>query len=225
MNRFMMPKVRFSRDETPKRPEAKPSSRRTTIFGLDLGKKHDYAALACLDDLRADLPTPTAPWDDMRRCTCVATKRWPLDTSYMTIIEDVKGIVARDGWRDPVLVTDASGVGQPVIDAMRKERLACRVVPVTIVGGNSQRVDAEGYWWVAKSILVSGAKVALQRGELRVAAKEKALLEELSNYTVKVTGGGNEVYNAPEGEHDDLVMALCLAIWYAYNGQRRMMLR
>jgi hypothetical protein len=43
------------------------------------------------------------------------------------------------------------------------------------------------------------------------------LIRELQNYQVKVTPAANEVFNAREGEHDDLLLALALAAW---NGER-----
>lgn len=198
-----------------------PTSRRETVFGLDLGKIKDHAALVCTEDLFAETPTNGGAWQAMRRVVCLASKRWALGTGYIQVIRELKAILERDCWLNPVVVVDATGVGQPVIEVMRQEGLRCRIVPVTISGGNSQRIDASGCWWVAKSVLVSNAQIMLQSGELLVAAKEKALFQELSNYVASSTGSGNEVYSAPPGEHDDLVIGLCLAAWYTTRARRR----
>jgi hypothetical protein len=43
-----------------------------------------------------------------------------------------------------------------------------------------------------------------------------ALVEELQNFQVKVTEAANETFGAlGEGYHDDLVMAIMIAVWAA----------
>jgi hypothetical protein len=39
------------------------------------------------------------------------------------------------------------------------------------------------------------------------------LQNELKAYTYELTSGGNVRYGAPEGLHDDAVIALALALW------------
>ena len=46
------------------------------------------------------------------------------------------------------------------------------------------------------------------------------LIQELSNFKVKITTKGNDTYEAwREGQHDDLVLSVALACWYGENTQ------
>jgi hypothetical protein len=96
-------------------------------------------------------------------------------------------------------------------------RLPCRVQPVTITGGESV-TEADGYLQVPKRELVGAVQVLLQTGRLKIARElpEAALLtSELLNFQVKITETGHDSYGAwREGQHDDLVLALALAVWY-----------
>ena len=53
----------------------------------------------------------------------------------------------------------------------------------------------------------------------------ETLLRELEAMRMRITASGNNQYGAyGEGEHDDLVLALALAVWYAErldNRERR----
>ena len=45
-------------------------------------------------------------------------------------------------------------------------------------------------------------------------SEAETLLQELVNYRVKIDPlTAHDSYNAREGKHDDLVLALCLAVW------------
>jgi hypothetical protein len=41
------------------------------------------------------------------------------------------------------------------------------------------------------------------------------LVQELLNFRVKITEAANETFGAGDGEHDDIVLAVALACWYA----------
>jgi hypothetical protein len=66
---------------------------------------------------------------------------------------------------------------------------------------------------------VSVVQVALQNRTLKIAnelAEAETLARELQNFTVKITDSANDVYGAwREGTHDDLVLAVALALWTA----------
>ena len=61
-------------------------------------------------------------------------------------------------------------------------------------------------------------QVLLQERRLRVPRSlryVKELEDELLRFEVKITDAGADTYGAwREGQHDDLVFALCLACWY-----------
>ncbi len=205
---------------------------RVRFLGLDLGQSKDYSALVVVERVT---PPPTAPdvlrthhlWRDGMPIAppLVAQKpqyhvrnihRFPLGTPYPEIVGDV-----REGMRTPdftgaPLVVDATGVGRPVVDMFRDAGL--HPEPITIVSGVTvSKVD--GYWHVPKRDLVSIIAVLLQTERLKFAEAlpmVRVLTEELLNFKVKITEAANDTYGAwREGQHDDLVLAVALAIWYA----------
>jgi hypothetical protein len=72
---------------------------------------------------------------------------------------------------------------------------------------------------VPKRDLVSVIQVGLQNKILKIASQlpdAETLIRELQNFTVKITDAANDTYGAwREGTHDDLVLAVALAVWKA----------
>jgi len=114
------------------------------------------------------------------------------------------------------LIVDHTGVGRPVVDEFVKAGL--KPIAITITGGDTPSRDGT-HWRVPKRDLVSRLAVALQSERLK-AAKElpvaAVLVQELLNFKVKITAAANDTYSAwRENDHDDLVLAVALAVWYA----------
>jgi len=185
------------------------------FLGLDLGQAADWSALAVLER--------TEPLDDEHRgwsLACRGLKRWPLGTSYPAIVDAVAELVAKPPLRYSRLVIDGTGVGRPVVDMFAYAGLPVQLVPVLITSGNKYTYEDDGYHHVAKVILISTVVVQLQERRLRFARslpETKTLVKELQNYRVKITPAANEVFNARDGAHDDLLLALALACW---DGER-----
>jgi hypothetical protein len=119
---------------------------------------------------------------------------------------------------DYTVIADATGVGRPVIDLMRKQHI--KTIPISITGGEKELFDPElGGWKVPKRVLVSNLQVLLQNGQLKFAEgmmHAQTLINELLNFKIKVNTKGNDTYETwREGDHDDLVLSLALAAWYA----------
>jgi hypothetical protein len=116
------------------------------------------------------------------------------------------------------LAIDATGVGAPVVDLFRREKINAELKPIQIVGGAN--VSSEfGMTRVPKRDLVSVVQVGLQNRTLKIAAQlelAEVLSRELQNFQVKITDSANDTYGAwREGTHDDLVLAVALALWTA----------
>ena len=78
---------------------------------------------------------------------------------------------------------------------------------------------------VAKTHLVGALLVALETERLKFAPGLKlvpALEAELRDFRVKITAAANQTYGAKSGQHDDLVIAVALAVWVAENGPPRL---
>ena len=116
------------------------------------------------------------------------------------------------------MVVDETGVGNPVVDMLRRAGLGCEICPVTITSGaREHQVGAS--WNVPKQDLVAGVQVLLEQGDLKIAKKLKqagALMKELMDFKMRQSDSGRLRFGADgSGEHDDLAIALALACWRA----------
>jgi hypothetical protein len=151
--------------------------------------------------------------------------RFPLGTPYPAIVEGLRRLL----WqlppreREPELVVDATGVGRPVLDAMRERGL--RPIGVTITGGTDVNKRAPDDWRVPKRILASRLQVVLQSERIKIAAEmplTPLLVRELEAFRAKISIGGNETFEAwREQDHDDLVLAAAMAVWGAEDLEQR----
>lgn len=178
--------------------------------GLDLGQSADSTAL-CLLEKHAG---------EQARYDVRYLQRYPLGTSYPDIVSDVAQRLQRPALHGTPLIVDGSGVGRAVVDLFRKQLRP--VIPITITAGGQATLDEQGYWRVSKRDLIGNLQVLLQCERLRIAAElpeAATLVHELLNYEVKITAAAHDVYNARDGMHDDLVLALALAAWWAERPQ------
>jgi len=210
--------------------------------GLDLGQAHDFTALAIAEVVAVgtgeEEPIPGSHVVDPdgrsrpatrekteRRYDLRHLQRFPLHTDYPAIVDAVAALLGREplGGADVTLALDFTGVGRPIFDLFAKARLRGTLVPVTIHGGDAASRDGRG-WRVPKRELISATQVLLQTGRLRIApalAEAETLVRELADYRVKISASGHDSYDAREGQHDDLVLAVALAAWTSERGRPR----
>jgi hypothetical protein len=194
------------------------------FVGLDLGQSADYSALTVLE---RHGHTP-----EQYTFHCRHLERWQLRTSYAQIVQDVVQLVnnptlARNKQDRTVLAIDATGVGAPVIDLFKREKMSAKLVPILITAG-SEVTTENGTMRIPKRNLVSSVSVALQSGKLKISEKlplAGTLVGELENFRAKITTSGNDTYGAGNewraGVNDDLVLSLSMAIWCASGGIKK----
>jgi hypothetical protein len=191
------------------------------FVGVDLGQSQDFTAIAALErsELMGEYDPAMCAWRKEVALRLRYLERVPLGTPYPDIVERVRRTTTApelDG-RCHVAV-DATGVGRPVVDLLRRADLGGTILPAIFTSGAAESLS-KGYYGVPKRDLVTGLQVLLQRGGLEIAAGLKhasELVEELAGMRVKVGGEGREQYGAwREGMHDDLVFAVALAYWAA----------
>ena len=182
------------------------------VSGLDLGQSQDFAALVVVEC--ETIPDPTYGGGTVDRFDVRHLHRWPLGTPYPVVVADLGEWFAAPPLRDSTLVVDATGVGRPVVDMIGASRLPADVRPYTITAG-----FREGDGTVPKVDLVAACQAALQQHRLRFAEAlelRPVLERELESFRVTVTADRNETFASwREADHDDLVLALALAVWYA----------
>ncbi len=198
----------------------------TFYVGLDLGQANDYTAIAVVEETgqRGESPMHVRHLE-----------RPPLGTYYPEQVARVKELMRNPALHTEVydyhnmrmvkypaeLVVDATGVGRPVVDMLRKENLSFSSVLIT--GGDVEHRE-HGFYRVPKRNLVSAVQVALQSGHLKIAEEltlAETLRKELLNFRIKVNiSTAHDSYEAwREGDHDDLVLATALACWRARKRQ------
>ena len=171
--------------------------------GLDLGQAADFTAVAVVEKTESGL---TVPHLDRVR-----------GLPYPRLVSMTADLMATPELRDQSqLIVDATGVGRPVLDMLRYSDL--QPVAVTIHGGAKVQGTRRAPR-VPKRDLVNCLLVALQSGTLKISAHLQhagTLTRELAEMRRKLSAAGHDSYGVwREGGHDDLVLALALAVWQA----------
>jgi hypothetical protein len=168
----------------------------------------------------------------------VYLKRPKLGTPYDTIAKRVADLIcdlepqgAFGELGQVTLSVDGTGVGRGVVDMLdtefKRRGATSKSVPrvdfrrVSVTGSNTSLKRPErtnGYWSVPKKDLVFPAVAAFQQGKIRIAKGIKdrdALVNELKNYkrTTNIATGNMAFEPWRESDHDDLLFAVCLALW------------
>jgi hypothetical protein len=178
--------------------------------GVDLGQMQDYTALCVIRRVEEDGHKPIFQVAHLSRL--------PLGTVYPAIVAHVAERMVSPQLRGKAeLVLDISGVGRPVYDLFREYGLA--PIGVSITGG-SAITNAGNVWNVPKGHLISRIQALLHDGRLKIhkdLPDALALVSELQDFRVNFTETGYATFNARSGKHDDLVLALAIALWRAHG--------
>jgi hypothetical protein len=179
-------------------------------LSVDLGQLSDYSALTVLEAHPGD--DDHAPGYHVRHL-----HRFPLGTKYLDIVEETCTLLEqRPLWRQCQLALDLTGVGRPVGELFVEAGL--RPIGVTITGGAGWHRERRDDWHVAKILLVSEVQKFLASERLMIARSLQhagLLKQELRNFRVRVSKSATEIYEAREGAHDDLVLALAIGLFVA----------
>jgi hypothetical protein len=181
------------------------------VVGLDLGQTSDFTALAVLEQ-------PSARDHVTERTYSLRhLRRFPLGTPYVDIVPAVATLAGAAPLVGSPVVVDQTGVGRAVVDMLRQA--VGGVVPVTITGGQAVTRAEDGSWHVPKKELVTCLQVVMQGRRLQIARRlpeAATLVRELQQFQVKITAAAHETFGTwRDGQHDDLVLALALACWWA----------
>jgi hypothetical protein len=141
-------------------------------------------------------------------------ERLPLRTPYTAVLARLFAIKNRLP-RSAQLIIDVTGIGKGLFDMAVEANLD----PIGVMIHSGFEIHHRPYdnvVSVPKMRLVSELDKRLQLGDLFVHESLKdwpALRRELLNFRPEITRGGTETWNAARGEHDDLVIALGLALF------------
>lgn len=110
-----------------------------------------------------------------------------------------------DKWNVTTLVAEKNSIGSTNIEALRGE-----INPR--IGLSAFNTDMQ-----SKPRIITGLRAAIAEGGLKL-LPDDAQRRELNAFQAKQTPGGHWQYSAPDGEHDDTVIALALAVHAARSG-------
>jgi hypothetical protein len=193
--------------------------------GLDVGQSIDPTAFAALQHV----VTPGEEWDrndakqiwrqqKTEKFLVRYIERLPLQTPYPQQIEHVTQLLERDPLRGAAFALDYTGCGRPVADMFLRAGLKPQCVLIT--AGNEVTRHNGDTWHVPKNYLISSLESRLHSGELKFApslAESDALKNELRDFARHVSETGRVTFNARSGAHDDLILAICIAVFIASN--------
>jgi hypothetical protein len=183
------------------------------LVGLDLGQASDPTALvavACTGQ------GPSAQYAVRH------LERW-LGVPYPDQVQRVRALLATPALAGATFLLDRTGVGRGVYDMFQTTGL--HPIGVSVHGGDTVTHEGRAYR-VPKRDLVFAAVAVLQQRRLQIAADLEdaaTLVRELQNYRVKIDPRtAHDSYSAwREGQHDDLVFALGLTLWWSETQQGR----
>lgn len=157
-----------------------PKPGRRYVIGGDLGKKEDFTVLTVLnrETMHVDgwLRFSRIGWDFQKERIALAAAKW----------------------NDALLCLDSTGVGDPIVDDLK--RLGISVAPFQFTGKSKRQ-------------LIEKLIVAIEGRHVTYPDIEE-LINELEDFDIDERGR----YNAPSGMHDDCVISLALAIEGAGGG-------
>jgi len=159
-------------------------------LGVDLAKHTDFTVLVVID---VDATRDGVVVPHVCGFQRLNTLDWQLQ---MDLIAQTSALYGGA----PVLL-DSTGIGDPIHDFLRAKGVP--VFPYLLVG---QR----------KVQLIQNLSVTMQMKSVSF-PDIPVLRQELSSYQYTISPSGGFVYSAPDGDHDDTVIALALAVWAAQH--------
>jgi hypothetical protein len=203
------------------------------IVGVDLGQSIDPTAICVLEHERGVLD-PGSEADrhsgltehlqkPAERLWVLHLQRLPLGMNYDDVVQCVAGILARPPLDEShaELVIDETGVGRAVGDIFVKGGMRPKRISIT---GGTEATGGHGLdrYYVAKTVLISNLDALLHTKVLRIVEKLReagALRDELQDFQRRVSDAGRATYGARSGSHDDLVLSVAIAAWWAVRPQ------
>lgn len=168
------------------------------LVGIDWGRHGDATAVIVIDASA----TPYKIANVLHLCQKTYSEQISLIKSFLAPYQ-----------REAVITAESNSLGDPLIEQLR--HFIPQIRPFFT---NSAR----------KMQIVEAAALAIEQREILFPAKvqagiltsiERAFTEELAYFQAKTSSSGTVTYSAPDGLHDDLVMAFCIA--YSGNAAGR----
>lgn len=157
------------------------------VAGLDLARLQDYTVLTIFK-----VTEHSYSLVDMLRFNTIS---WTMQANK--IVEKLKQ------YGNPFCYTDATGLGDPVVEILKKSGARIKDVKITAF---------------VKTQLIENMMLVFEQKRISYPHVPE-IISELLTYAAEKTPSGNVVYSAPAGYHDDIVMSIALALKSDMTGQ------
>lgn len=114
---------------------------------------------------------------------------------YSVQVGRLKALAGR--YKPSAIIAETNSIGEPLLEQLRADGLPVQGFTTTSA---------------SKQAIIDGLALAFERGDLRI-LNDQILINELQAYESARLPGGGFRYSAPDGMHDDTVMALAMA-WH-----------
>ena len=179
-------------------------------ISIDWGRKLDHTATTYLSR-EGEYPRWTFTVDE--------AIRFPLSTPFHAVLTYLQTRATPWPSEPYTLITDASGIGDVLIEDMRREGL--RPEGIVITGGGSATKDERDphIWHVARNILVTTLKQRLGTSLTLRCSTEMAVLiaKEAANMQYSITSALHIQTEPRQGKHDDLLLSVAMGVWFGQN--------
>ena len=165
------------------------------VMGVDLARSIDYTVLTIINATIKRV-------DYVERLANENRTSWNYQKEKVLAVSGIYG--------NALTVVDSTGVGDPIVEDLL--RSGCNVYFNQTDSG--KETSGVKFTSTSKDNLVEKLKVAIEN-KLITIPDDKDLIRELERFECFTLPSGNHRWQARDGEHDDMVMSLALAVWGA----------
>lgn len=169
-----------------------PTPTKTYYMGVDLARVEDFTVISVLDEMGRQV------YHDRFN-----------QISWEIMVSRIVNVATKYGAR---VVLDSTGVGDPIFETLRKASAQ----------GGRPAFTVQGYTFnnASKEQAIDNLAMLIERQDVRL-MDIPVQTNELQAYQYELTPSRNVRMNAPEGMHDDCVIALALSAWALRDRPRK----
>jgi len=116
------------------------------------------------------------------------------------IVQEAKIEAAARRFNNARVTIDSTGIGDPVVEELRRR------------GINIREEDVFKFTQNSRTNLLNNLAILFENGKIKI-PDDEGLRSELSSFTIEMNEKGKAVIKCPDNLHDDRVMSLALAVW------------
>lgn len=182
------------------------------ILSLDPAKLYDYSAVALLRVVRES----GSRYNQYKLISLERQRRQPYEVTASWYVKAFRNpFLRKDVTFAPIPILDIGGVGEPTADIIKK--MGVKVRGVRYTGGDGYSIKGRNVN-VSKVLMVSAFLGIAEGGRFAMPTKasfSELFKSELRDFRGEMSKAGAVRFEAEEGCHDDLVMSVAQAIWFA----------